>query len=171
MPLRSRNLLLCAAMLLLVGPPPSARGEAIEFVALHDFDDVELKIDGMRRKAYLIGLAPLDSMNIDDAQRKRRLRAARELAQRCGPVVNVVVSQDDRLGISLDAYGQHRLGFDHPWNPAKYPWCGTGWGAYNLNLCFLHRGWAKFEDNFEIDKRPQWKKLFEKLTSPARRRP
>ncbi|MEQ8787959.1 MAG: hypothetical protein RIC55_16755 [Pirellulaceae bacterium] len=158
-----RRLLFCSVLLSFAGSISDAFGAEIEILALRDFDDVELKFNGMRRTAFLVGLAPLDASDLDAAERKRRLRAVGELLKRCDLVVTVVVQEEDRLGVALNAYAHRRHGFEHPWNPSKYPWCATNWGAYNLNLYFLHQGWADFQDNFDIDNHQRWKPHFEKL--------
>jgi hypothetical protein len=60
----------------------------------------------------------------------------------------VVTTRGEVVGLSIDTFMHHKNDFGHPWNPAKYAYCWSGWGAYNFNAYFLHTGVTKFADNF-----------------------
>jgi hypothetical protein len=40
----------------------------------------------------------------------------------------------------------HKNDFGHPWDPNKYTYCWSGWGAYNLNTYFLQTKRTTFVD-------------------------
>ena len=68
------------------------------------------------------------------------------------------MSFGERVGLSIDAFLHRKHGFDHPWEPQKYPYCWTGWGAYNFNTYFLHAKTTTYLDNFG-DNQP-WRERF-----------
>jgi hypothetical protein len=60
----------------------------------------------------------------------------------------VVTTRNEAVGLSVDAFMHHKNDFDHLWDPNAYPYCWSGWGAYNLNAWFLHVGVTRPLDNF-----------------------
>jgi hypothetical protein len=142
----------------------------VEIVAFRDFDDLEVRIDGRTRPAFLVGLRPLRD-TIPDMKAQQRATAA--VAARCNNAelfAKVVTTKDDRLGLSLDSFSTtKKTGFDHRWDPATYPYCKTGWGAYNFNLYFLHAQTASYHDNFGDN--AHWREFFSGVVEELKNAP
>lgn len=128
----------------------------VEVVAVEGFDDLAVRLDGGEvRRAFLAGLRPippevgfrpLGKEHVED----ERTRIARKVMKRLASAdlfARVVTEQEGKLGLSIDAFSHKRYGFEHVWDPRKYPYCNTGWGAYNFNLYFLDQGYTTFLDN------------------------
>ncbi len=113
-----------------------------------DFDDLEVRLAGEPRKAFLVGLRPMRESAAGMEEHERLRKAVHDQLKKCELFAQVVTRRGEALGISLDAFAHKRHGFEHGWDPVAYPYCGTGWGAYNFNLYFLHAGFTEFEDNF-----------------------
>jgi hypothetical protein len=153
---------LAALLLLAVGTAsaaPHAGGwQAVEIVAFTDFDDVDVKIGGQVRKAFLVGLRPIRETTRDKDEQESTRRAVVVELRKNELFAQVVLTRGEILGLSVDAFSHRRHGFNHPWDPAKYPYCWTGWGAYNLNTYFLYAKVATFEDHFCEHK--HWQRYF-----------
>ena len=117
-----------------------------EVVGFTDFDDMEVKIDGKPYKAFLVGLSPLGDGD------KARLEKLRKIAlvklQKNALSTRLVTRRGDAIGLSVDTFMHHKNDFGHPWDPGAYPYCWSGWGAYNLNAWFLHTSMTTPQDNF-----------------------
>ncbi len=131
-----------------------------EIVTFTDFDELEVKLDGMAHKVFLVGLRPIreNKQGMEQQERSRNAVAARW--KNVELFAKVVTKHGEKLGLSLDAFVHHtkKHGFDHPWDPNKYPYCKTGWGAYNFNLYFLHVNTAEYQDNFGENQ--SWQEFF-----------
>jgi hypothetical protein len=120
--------------------------QATEVVKFTDFDDLEVKISGKAQKAFLVGLRPLRE---GDKDRVERLREdARAKLKGNALFARAVTARGEAVGLSVDAFVHHTNDFGHGWDPNKYPYCWSGWGAYNLNAYFLHAGVAACADTF-----------------------
>jgi hypothetical protein len=153
MVMRSRSVLATAGMLF-VGLLGAWADDAplawhtIEIVRFTDFDDVQIKLDdGKETKAFLVGLRPLRETVKDEKQRER-LRAEITTKLRKNALSARILTMKDAqvVGLSVDAFTHHKNDFGHPWDPNQYPYCWSGWGAYNLNTYFLHTKVTTFVD-------------------------
>jgi hypothetical protein len=72
--------------------------------------------------------------------------------------VQVVTTRSELLGLSIDAFAHRKHGFQHPWDPNKYSYCWSGWGAYNFNVYFLQTKSTTYQDNFGDNK--YWRQYF-----------
>jgi hypothetical protein len=162
-------MLLLAALALGFAPvPPPKPGLAVvddhvwrpvEVVTFRDFDDLDVRLGGRQCRAYLVGLRPLGSG--DDTSRARVRKEAAAVLAKAGLSAQLVTKRGSAVGLSIDLFPHlGKPGPDQGWNPQRYGYCATGWGAYNLNLYFLHMRWTKYEDNF--GELPSWRKVFEK---------
>ena len=142
------------------GPSPeeTATWQGMELVAFRDFDDLEVVLTdhdeleagrrGAKHKAFLVGLRPISDA-VKDKDRQDRVR--KEVADKMRKSTlwaRVVTRRGNAVGLSVDTFGHHKNDFGHEWNPAKYPYCWSGWGAYNFNAYFLSTGVTKPADNF-----------------------
>jgi hypothetical protein len=136
--------------------------ETLEVVAFNDVDDVVVKIDGKERNAYLIGLRPFREVEADKDRREAAREEMAAVLEKSDLLVGVVARKGRKLGLTVSTYGHlSRYRFKEGWNP-EYPWCAVGgWGEYNLNLYFLHRDFAAYDENFGDTRR--WKDLFAKV--------
>jgi len=136
--------------------------QAAEVTAFTDFDDLRVKIGGKEYRAFLVGLQPLGNK----AEMVRKDLLAR--LQKNALSVRVVTTNGDSVGLSMDAFSHHKNDFGHDWDPGKYPYCWSGWGAYNFNAYFLHAGLTKFSDNFGRNDRyrKQFAEVVKTLTAP-----
>jgi hypothetical protein len=98
------------------------------------------------RKAFLVGLRPLREGGKDRLEQLRKVALAKLKGNALS--ARVVTTRGEAVGLSVDAFTHHANDFGHPWDPNKYPYCWSGWGAYNLNAYFLHAGVTKFKDDF-----------------------
>jgi hypothetical protein len=146
---------LLSADLLPGAEPPGPEWNAVEVVAVGGFDELTVKIEnGEVRQAFLVGLRPIPpelgfvppgkEQFVDE--RTRIAQKVLEHLKSADLFAQVVTEQDGKLGLSIDAFSHHRHAFPHPWDPRKYPYCNTGWGAYNFNLFFLEQGYTTFLD-------------------------
>jgi hypothetical protein len=151
-------LLVCGSA---VAAPHAENWQAVEIVAFRDFDDLDVKLDGKPHKAFLVGLKPIRE-TAKGKERQKQLRDA-VLAQfkKSALFAQVVTRRGEAVGLSIDAFAHHGHGFDHPWDPVKYPYCWTGWGAYNFNSYFLYTKTARYQDNLGDNK--DWKARFEQV--------
>ncbi|MFO0969868.1 MAG: hypothetical protein U0793_30290 [Gemmataceae bacterium] len=122
--------------------------EGAELVAFKDFDDLEIKLAGQARPAFLVGLRPLHDAVKDKKERAALVKDVDARLRRNALSARVVTRQGDRVGLSLDTFMHHKHDFNHLWDPAAYPYCWSGWGAYNFNSYFLFNKTTTFLDNF-----------------------
>ena len=127
-------------------PEQTGDWQPVEVVKFADFDDIEVKLDGKARKAFLVGLRPLREGDKDRAEQLRK----GVLAKLKGNALSarVVTARGEAVGLSVDAFAHQANDFGHGWDSAKYPYCWSGWGAYNLNAYFLHERVTTFADTF-----------------------
>ena len=128
----------------------------VEVVAVEGFGDLAVRLDGGEvRRAFLVGLRPippevgfrpLGKEHVEDQRTRIANKVMKHLAS-ADLFARVVIEQGGKLGLSIDAFSHKRHGFPHVWDPRKYPYCNTGWGAYNFNLYFLEQGYTTFLDN------------------------
>ena len=140
---------------------PASGWKRLELISFKDFDDIVVKLDGEERNAFLIGLRPIRQGKANKERQegiRKEVLAELEKAELFG---SVAIEKGRKVGLSIDAFSHRKHGFQHDWDPQKYPWCLTGWGAYNFNLYFVHRQFSTYEENFG-DSRP-WKDLFAKV--------
>lgn len=127
-------------------PEETGGWKAVEVVAFTDFDDLEVKFDGKARKAFLVGLRPLREGDKDQVEQLRKGVLAK--LKKNALAARVVTMRGAAVGLSVDTFTHHTNDFGHDWNPNKYPYCWSGWGAYNLNAYFLHARLTAFADTF-----------------------
>ncbi|HJZ58528.1 MAG TPA: hypothetical protein VKE74_26540 [Gemmataceae bacterium] len=127
-------------------PEETGDWQPAEVVAFTDFDDLEVKLGGKAHKAFLVGLRPLREGDKDRLEQLRKDVPAK--LKKNALWARVVTTRGEAVGLSVDAFVHHTNDFGHGWDPAKYPYCWSGWGAYNLNAYFLHAGLTKPADNF-----------------------
>ena len=153
-----------AAGILLLGlgiasaAPQGGEWQPAEIVTFTDFDDLEVKLDGKAHKAFFVGLRPIRETTKGKEQQERVQDAVRAKLKKCELFAQVVTRHGDVLGLSIDAFSHRKNGFDHPWDPSKYPYCWSGWGAYNFNVYFLYSRAATYQDNFGPNK--HWREYF-----------
>jgi hypothetical protein len=161
------KLLLTLAVVLVLDPPTRAEGgrdtakdlaeyilkpeetgawQPVEVVKFTDFDDLEVKFGGKTHKAFLVGLRPLREGDKDRVEQLRKDMLTK--LQKNALSARVVTTRGEAVGLSLDAFSHHANDFGHGWDPGKYPYCWSGWGAYNLNAYFLHAGVTRPADTF-----------------------
>jgi hypothetical protein len=138
--------------------PQAGDWQSAEVVRFTDFDDLEVKLDGTPHKTFLVGLRPLRETVEGKAKQERARDAVRAELKKSELFAQVVTRRGDRVGLSLDAFAHKKNGFDHPWDPSKYPYCWSGWGAYNFNVYFLATRATTFQDNFGENK--PWREHF-----------
>ena len=126
----------------------TAPWQAAELVAFKDFDDLEIKLEGQTRPAFLVGLKPFHETVKEKKERDALAKDVEARLRRNALSARVVTRQGERLGLSLDTFMHHKHDFNHPWNPGAYPYCWSGWGAYNFNAYFLYTKTTTFLDNF-----------------------
>jgi hypothetical protein len=122
--------------------------QSTEVVTFTDFDDLEVKLDGKTHKAFLVGLRPLRETVEGKAQRERLRKQIVAKLRKNALSARVMTKRGEVVGLSVDTFMHHKNDFDHPWNPGQYPYCWTGWGAYNFNTYFLYAKTTRFQDNF-----------------------
>jgi len=113
---------------------------------------MEVKLDGKSCKAFLVGLRPLREAWENKKERERIQKEIYATLKESKLFVSVVTKTCDIVRLSLDTFARNKHGFNHDWDPNKYPYCATGWGAYNFNLYFLHRVFTTPHDNFGDNK-------------------
>lgn len=147
---------LLSADLLTAAEPPSPEWQSVEVVAVQGFDDLTVRFEsGEERRAFLVGLRPIPpELGFVPPGKEHfvdeRIRTAQKVLEHLKSAdlfAQVVTEQDGKLGLSIDAFSHHRHAFPHPWDPRRYPYCNTGWGAYNFNLYFLEQGYTTFLDD------------------------
>jgi hypothetical protein len=121
---------------------------AVEIMTFTDFDDVQVKLDGKETKAFLVGLRPLRE-TVKEKEQLERLRTEVTAKLRKNSLSARILTEDNAkvVGLSVDAFMHHKNDFGHAWDPAKYTYCWSGWGAYNLNTFFLQTKTTTFVDN------------------------
>jgi hypothetical protein len=122
--------------------------QAAEIVTFTDFDNLEVKLDGKTYKAFLVGLRPLRETSQDKGQQERVRKSVLAKLRKNALSARVITKRGEVVGLSVDTFGHHKHDFAHPWNPGEYPYCWTGWGAYNFNTYFLYTKTTRFQDNF-----------------------
>jgi hypothetical protein len=122
--------------------------QSAQVVTFTDFDSLEVKLDGKTYKAFLVGLRPLRETAQDKVQRERLRKSILAKLRKNSLSARVITKRGEVVGLSVDTFGHHKNDFDHPWNPGEYPYCWTGWGAYNFNTYFLYTKTARFQNNF-----------------------
>lgn len=105
-----------------------------------------MKIGDKAQKAFLVGLRPLREGDKDRAEQLRKDALAKLKGNALS--ARVVTTRGEVIGLSVDAFAHHVHDFGHGWDPEKYPYCWSGWGAFNLNAYFLHIGVTKVVDTF-----------------------
>src|SRR5262245_21327647 len=119
----------------------------VEIVSFTDFDEVNVKLDGKETKAFFAGLRPLRETAKDKDQIERlRTQITTKLRKNALSARILTKKNADVVGLSVDAFVHEKNDFGHPWNPNQYPYCWSGWGAYNLNTYFLHAKTTTFVD-------------------------
>ena len=167
------TLVFLAAQLLVADAPPIAsenlgQWNQLRVESLRDFDDLHVAIDGERHNAFLIGLRPLRDIGISKCRQKRLREIALDYFRKSDLSCRIIERRGDRVGIMVDAFSHMEHPFTEKWDPAQYPWCRTGWGAYNFNLYFLHLKLTQFEENFDVKKNPTTKTLFGALSTKTK---
>jgi hypothetical protein len=127
-------------------PEQTGEWQPVEVVKFTDFDDLEVKLDGKAHKAFLVGLRPLREGDKNRLEQLRKDVLAK--LKKNALWARVVTTQGEAVGLSVDAFSHHTNDFGHGWDPNKYPYCWSGWGAYNFNAYFLHAGMTKPADTF-----------------------
>jgi len=139
--------LLFGAVLVLAGEDAPS-WHAVEIVAFTDFDDLQVKLDGTVHKAYLAGLRPLRETVKDKVQRERLGQDIAAKLKKNRLFARILTTPGaEAVGLSADTFQHHKNDFAHGWDPNKYQYCWSGWGAYNLNTYFLHARTTNFLDN------------------------
>jgi hypothetical protein len=138
--------------------PRAGDWRTAEIVAFTDFDDLEVKLDGQTHHAFLVGLRPIRETTEGREQQDRARKAVEAQLKRSELFAQVVTKRGKTLGLSIDAFAHRKHGFDHPWDPSKYPYCWSGWGAYNFNAYFLYTRATTFQDNFGENR--HWSEYF-----------
>jgi uncharacterized protein (TIGR03067 family) len=146
-------------------PEETGEWQGLEVVAFRDFDDLEVTLGGKKCTAFLVGLQPLGKK--DGAEKVRKDVLAK--LQKNALWARVVTARGEVVGLSVDTFVHHKNDFGHPWDPKKYPYCWSGWGAYNLNAYFLHAGVTTFKDTFGRNDRyrEQFTGVVKALAAPA----
>src|SRR5262245_25311764 len=109
-----------------------------EIVTFNDFDDLEVKLDGKAQKAFLVGLRPLREAVKDKDQQERLRKDIVAKLRKNDLFARVITRRQGVPGLSVDTFVHHKHDFDHEWNPGAYPYCWSGWFAYNFNTYFLY---------------------------------
>ena len=148
------------ALLLAAGSLAEETGpwQAMELVAFTDFDDLEVVLTnladlkarrrGTKHKAFLVGLRPIREP-IKGKGRQDRVRKEVAAKMRKSTLsARVVTRRGKVVGLSVDTFVHHKNDFGHRWGPGRYPYCWSGWGAYNFNAYFLSTGVTRHLDNF-----------------------
>ena len=127
-------------------PERTGDWQGVEVVTFTDFDDLEVKIGGKAQRAFLVGLRPLRDGDKDRVEQRRK----EVLAKLKGNALSarVVTTRGEVVGLSVDAFTHRANDFAHGWDPNEYPYCWSGWGAYNLNAYFLRARLTAFADTF-----------------------
>jgi hypothetical protein len=153
---------LAGAILLSLGAasaaPLTGNWQAAQILSFRDFDDVDVKLDGEVHKAFLVGLRPIRESRRRSGEQERVRNAVRTMLEKSELFAQVMTRRAEVVGLSVDAFAHRKHGFDHPWDPSKYPYCWTGWGAYNFNAYFLYAKVTTFQDNFGENK--HWRERF-----------
>jgi hypothetical protein len=146
----SRSVFATASVLLfglVVARADDIAWHGVEIVKFTDFDDVQVKLDGKERKAFLVGLRPLRE-TVKEKEQLERLRTEITTKLRKNALSARILTKEkaEVVGLSVDAFTHHKNDFGHPWDPNQYPYCWSGWGAYNLNTYFLWTKTTTFAD-------------------------
>lgn len=144
-------------------PEETGEWQGLEVAAFRDFDDLEVTLGGQKRTAFLVGLRPLG-----DKAGKVRKDVLTKLEKNT-LFARVVTTRGATVGLSVDTFMHHTNDFGHPWDPKTYPYCWSGWGAYNLNAYFLHTRVTTFADTFGRNDRfrEQFAGVVKALAAPA----
>jgi hypothetical protein len=119
----------------------------VEIVKFTDFDDLQVKLDGKERNAFLVGLRPLRETVKEKEQLNRlRIEITTKLRKNALSARVLTKKSAEVVGLSIDTFTHHKNDFEHMWNPNLYPYCWSGWGAYNLNTYFLWTTTTTFVD-------------------------
>jgi hypothetical protein len=119
----------------------------VEIVRFTDFDDVQVKLNGKESKAFLVGLRPLRETFKGKEQLERLRTEITAKLQNNALSARILTKKDaDVVGLSVDTFMHHKNDFGHAWDPNKYSYCWSGWGAYNFNTYFLHTKTTTFLD-------------------------
>jgi hypothetical protein len=128
--------------------PNASDWKRLEIVRFGDFNDLEVKLDGKTHAAFLVGLRPIRDSEVEKEQQQQIRSAALARLKHSELFARIVTKRGEVLGLSVDAFAHKKHGFEHPWEPERYPYCWSGWGAYNFNAYFLHTKVTTFQDNF-----------------------
>ncbi len=150
-------------------PEKTGDWQAVEVVTFTDFDDLEVKIGSTTHKAFLVGLRPLREGDKDRVEQLRKDVLAK--FKKNALSARVVTTHGEAVGLSVDAFTHHANDFGHEWDPNKYPYCWSGWGAYNFNAHFLHTGVTTFADTFGRNDRyrEQFAEVVKKIDAKAKK--
>jgi hypothetical protein len=138
--------------------PHAGEWQSAVVVRFTDFDDLEVKLDGMAHQAFFVGLRPIRETTRGKERQERARSAVWAQLKKSELFAQVVTKRGEALGLSLDAFAHRRHGFDHSWDPNQYPYCWSGWGAYNFNTYFLYTKVTTFQDNLGENK--AWREYF-----------
>jgi hypothetical protein len=105
--------------------PHTGDWKSAEVVSFKDFDDMEVKLDGKPCKAFLVGLRPLREAWKNKEERERIQKEIYAALKESKLSASVVTKKCDIVGLSLDTFARNKHGFDHEWDPNKYPYCAT----------------------------------------------
>src|SRR5688572_19448351 len=93
--------------------PPVGPWQPVEIATFTDFDDLEVKIDGKVRKAFLVGLRPLRETVEGKEQQDRLRKAVLSKLQQNALFARIITRREEAVGLSIDAFMQHRNDFKH----------------------------------------------------------
>jgi hypothetical protein len=117
--------------------PHAGDWKSVEIVSFKDFDDIEVRLDGKPCKAFLVGLRPLREAWKNKEERERLWKEVLAELKLSKLSAQVVVKQGETVGLSLNIFFvPNKRSFNHEWDPINYPYCATGWGAYNIQPVF-----------------------------------
>lgn len=158
------RLAVCVTAVFLFAPtiapaaPYAGEWQSVEIVKFTDFDDLEVKLGVKNHKAFLVGLTPIRESVKGKEEQQRAREAALDLLKKSELSAQVVTPRGEVLGLSIDAFAHEKHGFSHEWDPNKYPYCWSGWGAYNYNVYFLYTKATTYQDNF--GENDHWREYF-----------
>jgi len=138
--------------------PHAGEWQSAEIVTFTDFDDLDVDLGGKSHKAFFVGLRPIRETTAGMVEQERVRNAVLTELKKSELFAQVVTKRGDILGLSIDAFAHRKHGFEHPWDPNKFAYCWSGWGAYNFNTYFLHTKVTTWQDNFGENK--TWRDYF-----------